>query len=225
MGGARVGAQLGAPEPGPRDSVLRPPGSDGREDSDGHQDRRVPAAEVSALDVSTWPDATSVEEGLHYVVSLAEHLASWFDEVLPPMLRLLAHPGIRESLHARHADLHAALLDPVTMQLARLADRGMLASGPEQAARLLLTLAHDASITSVLLAGEPPGSRNPGADGAARLERTRSRGRRLLVNGTKGLLGWSRDRQERGWQSTEPPACPWCVRRVRGPRLPAPTSE
>lgn len=108
----------------------------------------------SPPDRSTWPDAMRAEDGLTYWMSLAEHLAGWFDEVLPAVLRLLAHPGIRESLGPQHADLHRALLAPVSQRLEQLAERGLLAGDPQQAAQLLLTLAHDASISSVMLAGQ-----------------------------------------------------------------------
>ncbi|MBX2802787.1 MAG: TetR/AcrR family transcriptional regulator [Myxococcales bacterium] len=113
----------------------------------------------SGPDTSGWPDPEEATSGLVHLGQLCEAVASWLDETLPNVLRLMAHPAASERLlSGHHLSLHQQLVAQVSQRLERLAERGLLEVHGDLSltARLLVSVAHDAAVAHALL-GEGAG--------------------------------------------------------------------
>jgi AcrR family transcriptional regulator len=95
------------------------------------------------------------DDALAYVRAAVVRVGKHFAEVIPVALRIMTHPSFDHGALARAQPTNAAILkEGLTQRLASLARRKRIATGTEAAAaRLLVSLAHDWALGSVLSPG------------------------------------------------------------------------
>jgi AcrR family transcriptional regulator len=95
------------------------------------------------------------DDALAYVRAVVVRVGKHFAEVIPVALRIMTHPSFDHGTLARAQPTNAAILkEGLTQRLASLARRKRIAMGTEAAAaRLLVSLAHDWALGSVLSPG------------------------------------------------------------------------
>jgi AcrR family transcriptional regulator len=109
--------------------------------------------------LETWPNVGDTDEGIEFLLRLADHIAAWLDEALPLVLRLVAHPNLSKVfLQGDHGALRDHLTAPVAARLETLRVSGRMRSdlSPTETADLLVSLAHDSVVASALSQGSHP---------------------------------------------------------------------
>ena len=98
-----------------------------------------------------------VGDAATYLRTVTVRIGKYFNEVIPLALRVMTHPSFDPTALARARPNAADILhDGLTQRLKSLARRKRIARGSEaQAARLLVSLAHDWALTGALSPGSP----------------------------------------------------------------------
>jgi hypothetical protein len=99
-----------------------------------------------------------LDDARTYLRTVVVRIGTYFAEVIPLALRVMTHPSFDPGSLARAQPNAAAVLrEGLTERLASLARRERIVTPSEAAtARLLVSLAHDWALGSVLSPGSPP---------------------------------------------------------------------